>query len=94
MYVHIYLSIYSLFIYRGFFGGSESKDSAYNTEDLGSIPGLGKSSGEGNGNTFSYSCLENQMDRGARRTTVHGLSESDTTEHLTHIYNKLSKIDV
>ena len=45
-------------------GGSDSKVSAYNAGDLGSIPGLGKSSGEGNGNPFEYSCLENPMDGG------------------------------
>ena len=39
--------------------------------DLGSIPGLGRSPGEGNGNPLQYSCLENPMDRGAWRATVH-----------------------
>ena len=46
-------------------GGSDSKASAYNAEDLGSIPGLGRSPGEGNGNPLQYSCLENPMDGGA-----------------------------
>ena len=46
-------------------GGSDSKASAYNAGDLGSIPGLGRSPREGNGNPFQYSCLENPMDRGA-----------------------------
>ena len=46
-------------------GGSDSKVSAYNAEDLGSIPGLGISPGEGNGNALWYSCLENPMDGGA-----------------------------
>jgi len=45
-----------------FSGGSDSKASAYNTEDTGSIPGPGRSSGEGNGNPVQYSCLENPMD--------------------------------
>ena len=45
-------------------GGSEGKASAYNAGDLGSIPGSGRSSGEGNGNPLQYSCLENPMDRG------------------------------
>ena len=49
----------------GFPGGSEVKASAYNAGDLGSIPGLGRSPGEGNGNLLQYSCLENPMDRGA-----------------------------
>ena len=45
-------------------GGSDGKLSAYNVGDLGSIPGLGRFSGEGNGNPFQYSCLENPMDGG------------------------------
>ena len=45
--------------------GSESKASAYNAGDMGSTPGLGRSSGEGNGNLLQYSCLENPMDREA-----------------------------
>ena len=43
-------------------GGSEGKASAYNAGDLGSIPGSGRSPGEGNGNPLQYSCLENPMD--------------------------------
>ena len=49
----------------GFPGGSEVKASACNVGDLGSIPGLGRSPGEGNGNLLQYSCLENPMDKGA-----------------------------
>ena len=55
----------------GFPGGSDGKESAYNAGDLGSIPGLGRSPGEGNGYPPQYSCLENPMDRGAWRATVH-----------------------
>ena len=51
--------------FRGFPGGSDGKASAYNVGDLGSIPGLGRSPGEGNGNPLQYSCLENPMERGA-----------------------------
>jgi len=46
-------------------GSSDGKDSACNAGDLGLIPGLGRSPGEGNGNPLQYSCLENSMDRGA-----------------------------
>ena len=49
----------------GFPGGSDSKVSAYNAGDPGSIPGSGRSSGKGDGTPLQYSCLENPMDRGA-----------------------------
>ena len=62
----------------GFPGGSEDKASACNAGDLGSIPGLGRSSGEGNGNPLQYSCLKNPMDRGAWQATVHGVTKSQT----------------
>ena len=68
-------------------GVSDGKASAYNAEDLGSIPGSGRSSGEGNGNPVQYSCLENPMDGGVWWMTVHGVAESDMTERrhsLTH----------
>ena len=48
--------------------------------DTGSIPGFGRSPGGGHGNPLQYSCLENPMDRGAWRATVHWVTESDTTE--------------
>ena len=48
-----------------FLGGPDGKASAYNAGDCGSIPGSGRSSGEGNGNPLQYSCLENPMDGGA-----------------------------
>ena len=57
-------------------GGSEDKASACNAGDPGWIPGLGRSPGEGNGNPLQYSCLENPMDRGAWRATVHGVAKS------------------
>ena len=58
----------------GFPGGSDNKESAYNVGDLGSVSGLGKSSGKGTGNPLQYSCLENPMDRGAWQATVHGVT--------------------
>ena len=57
-------------------GGSDSKESACNAGDLGSIPGSGRSPGEGNGYPLQYSCLESPMDKGAWRATVHGVSKS------------------
>ena len=57
-------------------GGSDSKESASNAGDQGSIPGLGRSPGEGNGNPRQYSCLGNPMDRGAWQATVHGVVKS------------------
>ena len=54
--------------------------SAGDIGDMGSIPGLGRSPGEGNGNPFQYSCLGNPMDRGAWWATVHGVAKkSDRT---------------
>ena len=49
-----------------------------NSGDRGSIPGLGRSPGEENGNPLQYSCLENSTDRGAWRVTVHGVTKSQT----------------
>ena len=65
-------------VYKGFPGGSECKESAYNMGDPGLIPGLGISPGKGNGNPLQYSCLENPMDRGAWQATVHGVTKSQT----------------
>ena len=58
--------------------GSDVKESACNVGDLGSIPGSGRSPGEGNGNALQDSCLENPMDRGAWQATVHGVAKSRT----------------
>ena len=71
-----------VFSYWGFPGGSDSKESACNAGDLGSIPGLGKHPGEENSNPLQYSCLENPMDKGAWRATVPGVARSQTW--LTH----------
>ena len=71
----------------GFPGGSDGKESACNAGDPGSIPGLGRFSGEGKSNPLQYTCLKNPMDRGAQWATVHGMAESDTTEQLDNIQN-------
>ena len=63
---------------EGFPGGSEVKASACNVGDLGSVPGLEGSPGEGNGNPLQYSCLENPMDGGAWWDTVHRVAKSQT----------------
>ena len=62
-------------------GGSDGKESNCNAEDVGSAPGSGRSPGEGNGNPLQFSFLDNSMDRGAWRATVHGITKQlDTTE--------------
>ena len=62
------------------------KANAGDTRDEGSVPGLGRVPGVGNGNLLQYPSLENSMDRGAWRTRVHGVAELDKTERLsTHI---------
>ena len=58
----LYFQIAFSYWQQGFLGGSDGKASARNSEDLGSIPGSGRSPGEGNGNPLQYSCLENSMD--------------------------------
>ena len=69
----------------GFPGGSDGKESDHNAGDLDSIPGLGRSPGEGNGNPLQYSCLQNSMDRGELGGySPWGGKESDMTEQLTH----------
>ena len=68
-------------ISKGFHGGSDGKEPTYNAGDLGSIPGLGRSPGEGNGYPLQYSCLKNFMDGGAWLPILHGgHKESGTTE--------------
>ena len=62
----------------GFPGSSDSKASAYNVGDPGSIPGSGRSPGEENGNPLQYSCLENPRDGGAWWASVYGVSQSRT----------------
>ena len=59
-------------------GGSVVKNPLANAGDASSIPGLGRTSGEGDGNLLQYSCLENSTDKGAWWATVHGVSKSRT----------------
>ena len=68
-------------------GNSDRKESARNSEDLGLIPGSGRSPGEGNGNPLQYSCLENSMYREARQAAIHGVTKSGTwlSDLYTHI---------
>ena len=74
MYIYMYIYIYI----GGFTGGSDGKESASNSGYCGLIPGLGKSSGEGNGNLLQFSCLENPMDRRVWWAAVHGVTQSWT----------------
>ena len=59
-------------------GGSDGKEPAYNVGDLGSIPGMGRSRGKGNGYPLHYSCLGNPMEGGDWRATVQGVAKSRT----------------
>ena len=69
-------------------GGSDGKASACNAGDPGLTPGSGRSPGEGNGNPLQYCCLENPMDRGAWRATVHGVTKSRTQlSNFTFTFN-------
>ena len=63
-------------VFQGFPRGLDCKESACSARDPGLIPGLGGSSGEGNGNPLQCFCLENSVDRGVWWATVHGVSKS------------------
>ena len=76
--------------YWGFPAGAVVKNlpaNAGDPRDVGSIPGSGRSPGVGGGNPLQYSCLEISMDRGTWQATIHGVTESDTTEH-THTHTQ------
>ena len=77
--------VMSLLFNVNFHDSSVDKESAYNTGDLGSIPVLGRSPEEGNGNALQYSCLENPMDRGAWWATVQGVVKSQTQLSDKHL---------
>ena len=63
-------------VFLGFPGGSDGKESTCNVGDLGLIPGLGRSSGEGNSYPLHYSCLENTTNRGDWHLTIYGVSQN------------------
>ena len=69
--------------------GSDNKESSCNAGDLGLIPGLERSPGEGNGNPLRYSCLENRVDGGSWQATVLGVAKSQTrlSDFHTHTYS-------
>ena len=70
---------------RGLSWWLSGKQFTYQAGSVGSIPGSERSPGGGNANPLQYSCLENSMNRGALQVAVHGVTESDTTEHAhTH----------
>ena len=85
----LFMLVISVTVDKAFIGmgycGSTGKESACSTGDVGSIPGLRRSSGEGKGYPLQYSDPENSMDR-----KVHGVTESDTTERLSLSYQKKS----
>ena len=93
----------SLVVQMGFYGGSDNNESACNAGSLGLIPGLGRSLGEGIGYPLQYSGLENFMDRGAWRATVHEFAKSlirlsdfqfsnfpESFSNLTKLFTRLS----
>ena len=77
--------------------GSDGKEPACNVGDLGSVPGLGRSPGEGHGNPLQYFCLENPMDGGSWRATLHVVTErwtqlSTAQQHSTSIFTLHARI--
>ena len=77
-------------LFMGFPGGSDGKESTCSAGDLCSIPGSGRSPGEGNGKPLQYSCLDNSMVRGAWWTTIHGVAKSD--DDMTDDFYSLTAI--
>ena len=78
--ITIFISVVYCFMFQDFPGGSDSKVSAYNAGDLGSIPGLGRSPGEENGNPLQYSCLEIPWTEQPGRLQTRGSQRADTTK--------------
>ena len=84
-----YLDLDSGLAYMGFYGSSAGKESTCNAGDASSIPRLGRSAGEGNGNPLQYSCLGNSVDRGAWQATVHRVAKSWTWLNDFHFHFRL-----
>ena len=86
----------AVWTFLGFPGGSDVKESACSTQDLGLIPVLGRSLGEGNGNPLQYSWQENPTDRGAWWATVHGSQRvrHDWVTSLTYLLIDIKHIDL
>ena len=87
----IFFIEFSSHLPQGFPCSSAGEESACNAGDPGSIPGSGRSPREGNGNPLQYSCLENPMDRGARRAKPHGVESvgndlATKPPHLPHLF--------
>ena len=78
----------------GFPGGSDDKESACNAGDLSLIPGSGRSPGGENGNPYQYFCLENPMDRGDYRATVHRITKSQTRLSVFTFMQDLQEMQV
>ena len=90
------LKIFCSLIHALLPGGSDGEESACLVGDLGSIPGSGRSPGEGNGNSLQYSCLENPMGGGVWQSTVHGVAKSRTqlSDHFLSFLIPFQRINV
>ena len=89
IYSFLFYAVGQIYLFTGFPGGSDGKESACNAGDPGSIPGSGSSPGGGHGNPLQYSFLpaESHGQRSLAGYSLWGCKELDTTERLNHIYN-------
>ena len=90
-YMHLYSICCNVFWLK-YTHTQDGKESACNTGDPGSILRLGRSPGEGNGYPLQSSCLENSMDRGAWRATVHGVTKNTFTFFFIQIKSILTQV--
>ena len=86
MWLNLAKCIFLLRLHWMWLSGKEYAFNAGVARDAGSIPGWGRSPGRGNDNPLQYSCLENPMDRGAWKATIHGVAELDMTEATQHAH--------